>query len=93
MMTKLNITNTEYIGAAIKYTGDSLLENLHEIPGIKGNDAAYQAVVKAGQIAYAESYKYVYYASIGFGAVSILAACLLGDISDYMTDHVAVVIH
>ena len=50
-------------------------------------------MVTAGQLAYAESYKYVYYVSIAFGAVSIICACFLGDISKYMDDHVAVVIH
>jgi hypothetical protein len=29
--------------------------------------------------------------SIAFGAVSIVAACFLGDISKYMDDHIAVV--
>ena len=48
-------------------------------------------VVAAGQIAYAEAYKYVYYVSIAFGTISIIAACFLGDISKYMDDHVAVV--
>lgn len=91
MVTKLNITNTTYIAHAIELTGASLLPELRNIPGINGSDAAYEAVVKAGQIAYAESYKWVYYASIGFGGVSILAACFLGDIQKYMDDHVAVV--
>lgn len=91
MVTKLNITNTTYIAQAIELTGASLLPGLHNIPGINGSDAAYDAVVKAGQIAFAESYKWVYYASIGFGGVSILAACFLGDIQKYMDDHVAVV--
>jgi hypothetical protein len=92
MLTKLNITNTTYITEAIELTGASLLDNLREIPGIEGNEAAYDAVVTAGRIAYAESYKWVYYASFGFGGVSILAACFLGNIGDYMNDHVAVVL-
>ena len=41
-------------------------------------------VVRAGQVAYAEAYVYVYYVSIAFGAISIVAACFLGDISKYM---------
>ncbi|KAL4781581.1 fungal trichothecene efflux pump [Aspergillus varians] len=93
MMTQLNITDVELITEAIELTGASLLEGLHHIPGIAGNQAAYDAVVQAGQIAYAESYKWVYYASIGFGGVSIIAACFLGNIAKYMDDHVAVVMH
>lgn len=89
-MTKLNITNATYIGEAIELTGASLLPELKKIPGIAGNDLAYEAVVQAGQIAFAESYKWVYYASIAFGGVSIIAACFLGDIEKYMDDHVAV---
>ena len=64
---------------------------LKDIPGIANQPGGYELVVAAGQVAYAEAYKYVYYVSIAFGAVSIIAACFLGDISKYMDDHVAVV--
>ncbi|KAK5738116.1 hypothetical protein LTR17_006145 [Elasticomyces elasticus] len=93
MVTKLNITDPEIIKEAIGITGVSLLPLLEELPGIKGVPGAYELVVVAGQIAYAEAYKYVYYVSIAFGGVSIIAACFLGDISKYMDDHVAVVMH
>jgi hypothetical protein len=92
MELELGITNATYIGAAIEYTAASLLPLIQTIPGIAGNQTAYNMVVLAGQIAYAESYKYVYYTSIAFGSVSIIAACLLGDIGNYMDDHVAVII-
>lgn len=92
MELELGITNVTYIGAAIEYTASSLLPLIQTIPGIAGNQTAYDIVVLAGQIAYAESYKYVYYTSIAFGSVSIIAACLLGDIGNYMDDHVAVII-
>ncbi|RYN26926.1 hypothetical protein AA0113_g7413 [Alternaria arborescens] len=93
MVTQLNITSPEIIGEAITITGASLLPALQELPGIKGVPGAYEMVVYAGQLAYAEAYKYVYYVSIAFGGVSIIAACFLGDISKYMDDHVAVVMH
>ncbi|OJJ43101.1 hypothetical protein ASPZODRAFT_74978 [Penicilliopsis zonata CBS 506.65] len=93
MVAELNITNTQAITEAIELTSASLVEELQAIPGIAGNPAAYEAVLKAGQIAFAEGYKWVYYASIGFGCVSIIAACFLGDIEKYMDDHVAVVMH
>jgi hypothetical protein len=93
MELELGIMNVTLIGDAIAYTGASLLPLLKTIPGIAGNETAYNIVVLAGQEAYAASYKYVYYTSIAFGSVSILAACFLGDISPYMDDHVAVVIH
>jgi len=91
MIYKLNITEPAYIKEAIELTGASLLENLKEIPGITDVPGAYEMVVVAGQMAYAEAYKYVYYVSIAFGAISIVAACFLGDISKYMDDHIAVV--
>ncbi|MCJ1479327.1 hypothetical protein MMC13_008012 [Lambiella insularis] len=93
MELELGITNATYIADAIALTGASLLEDLMAIPGIAGNETAYAMVVYAGQVAYAESYKYVYLASIAFGAVSIIAACFLGNIDKYMDDHVAVVMH
>lgn len=91
MELELGITDPKLIEAAIKITAVSLLEELKTIPGIGNNATAYTIVVKAGQIAYAAAYKYVYYTSIAFGVISILAACFLGDISKYMDDHIAVV--
>ncbi len=91
MALELGITNVTYITEAIQYTGASLLPALRTIPGIAGNETAYQMVVVAGQTAYAESYKYVYLTSIAFGCISILASVFLGNIDNYMDDHVAVV--
>jgi len=91
-MVELGITNTTYIGDAIALTGASLLNELRGIPGLE-SDKAWNAVVLAGQIAYAESYRWVYLASIPAGVISIICACFLGDINKYMDDHVAVVIH
>lgn len=90
-MVEYGITNSTYIGKAITLTSESLLEHMKEIPGLE-NETVYEAVVAAGQLAYAESYKYVYLGSIAAGVVSIVAACFLGDINKYMDDHVAVVI-
>lgn len=91
MVLELNITSPALIGEAIALTGASLVQDLRLIPGLQ-SDAAYNLVIEAGKIAYAESYKYVYYVSIAFGCVSIIAACFLGNIEKYMDDHVAVVI-
>lgn len=93
MIIDLRITNGTYIREAIVLTGASLIEELDRIPGIKGNQTAYDIVVKAGQEAFAESYRLVYLTSIAFGAVSILAALFLDNIHQYMDDHVAVVMH
>ena len=69
----------------------SVIDEIAELPGIKGVPGAWEMVVYAGQVAYAHAYKYVYLVSIAFGAVSIVAALFLGDISKYMDDHIAVV--
>ncbi|KAF3905597.1 hypothetical protein AA313_de0209373 [Arthrobotrys entomopaga] len=91
-MFAMNITNPQLIGEAIQLTGASLLEGIKEIPGVDSEEK-YDAIVAAGQLAFADSYKYVYLTSIAFGGVSILASIFLGDIKKYMTDRVAVIIH
>ncbi len=84
MALQYNITDETIIGEAIALTGASLINEIAELPGIKGVPGAWEAVVYAGQLAYAASYKYVYLVSIAFGGVSIIAALFLGDISKYM---------
>ncbi|KAE9379954.1 MFS multidrug transporter-like protein [Stipitochalara longipes BDJ] len=78
---------------AAQLTGASLLDRILDLPMINHNVTIWMDVVKAGQLAYSEAYPYVYYTSIAFGAVAILASCFLGDVGKYMDDHVAVVIH
>ena len=83
-MFTMNITDLKLIEETITLTGASLTEEIAFLPGIEGNEIAYETIVKAGQLAFAEAYKWVYYSSIAFGGVSIIAACFLGDISKYM---------
>ncbi|KAF2722191.1 MFS general substrate transporter [Polychaeton citri CBS 116435] len=90
MFAKLGIYQVEIITQAIELTGASLTEELAELPGVKGVPGAYEGLVLAGQMAFAESYKYVYYVSIAFGAISIIASIFLGDIKKYMDNHRAV---
>jgi MFS family permease len=92
MTRRLNITNPIVIRHAIELTVAAELEKIHLLPGLS-NPAASGAVIKAGQLAYAAAYKYVYLVSIAFGAISIIAAFFLGDIESFMDDHVAVVMH
>jgi hypothetical protein len=74
-------------------TGASLINEILDYPAVNGNVTVWNGIVAAGQLAYSEAYPYVYYASIAFGAVAIIASVFLGDISKYMDDHVAVIIH
>jgi len=50
-------------------------------------------LVRAGQEAYALSYPIVYYASIAFGAVALIASFFLPDIDKFMDEHIAVSYH
>ncbi|KAG9234495.1 MFS multidrug transporter-like protein [Amylocarpus encephaloides] len=88
-----NVLIPATIKAAAELTGASLIDEILHLPGIDGNETLWRAVVLAGQDAYAQAYPWVYYTSIAFGGVSIIASVFLGDISKYMDDHVAVVMH
>lgn len=93
MTTELGVKDPKYIKAAVQLTGASLLGELSSIPTIGNNETARQIVIAAGQAAYAASYKYIYLVSIAFGGISIIASCFLGNIDEYMDDHVAVIMH
>jgi hypothetical protein len=90
---KNRVYNTTSITAAAKLTGASLINEILYLPAVDGNMTKWMKIVRAGQEAYAEAYPFVYYASIAFGTVVIITSCFLVDISQYMDDHVAVVIH
>lgn len=87
-----NIFDTAVITQAATLTGDSLIQDILTLPGVDGNLTIWTDIVIAGQEAYAYAYPFVYFSSIAFGAVAIIASLFLGDISKYMDDHVAVVI-
>ncbi len=95
METKLDITNTTAITQAIILTSTSLTEQIKMIPAVAscplGANLAYETIIAAGQLAYAESYRYVYLVSISFGVVSIVASLFLGNIDSFMDNHIAVV--
>ncbi len=90
VMLQAGINNLTLIIDAIELTGASLTDEI--LPIVGGNETLWQEVVLAGQLAYADNYPWVYYCSIAFGAVSIIASLCLTDISKYMDNHVAVVI-
>ncbi len=92
MVKQLGIHNKTIIKETIELTAISLIEEIKNIPGIAGNDTAYEIVIRMGRLAFAESYKWVYYVSISFGVIAIISACFLGNIHKYMDDHVAVVV-
>lgn len=84
---------TALIGQVIMLTATSQTEAIAGLEGIGGPDSAfYQSIVTAGQQAYAGAYPFVYYSSIGFGVVSMIASLFMDDIGMYMDDHISVVI-
>lgn len=92
-LVKHLIFNPATIRSSIELTGASLIDEILVLPGINGNVTIWREVVVAGQDAFAAAYPWVYYTSIAFGGISIIAAVFLGDIGPYMDDHVAVVMH
>lgn len=60
---------------------------LAKIPGVTAEILA--AAVLGSRWAYADSLKYVWYTSIVFGGLSIVACLFLGDIKKYMTNRIA----
>ncbi|KAH7121746.1 fungal trichothecene efflux pump [Dactylonectria estremocensis] len=91
-MVASGVQDPDTIEAAIGLTAASLIKGILALPGIDGNVTKWEAVVTAGQSAYADAYQWVYYCSIAFGGVSILASLFVGDIAQFMDDHIAVVI-
>jgi hypothetical protein len=88
---KIGITSHDEIGKIIGMTAESLIDEIRYLPGMQ-NEAAYQLIVTAGQLAYANSYPGVFYVSIAFGGIAILASLFLEDVSEFVDDQVAVVI-
>ncbi|KAH6970586.1 fungal trichothecene efflux pump-domain-containing protein [Ilyonectria sp. MPI-CAGE-AT-0026] len=91
-MVASGVTDPDTIKAAIGLTATSLIKEIMLLPGIDGNVTKWDAVVTAGQSAYADAYQWVYYCSIAFGGVSVLASLFVEDIAQFMDDHIAVVI-
>jgi hypothetical protein len=82
--------SVENVTSIIQLTELGLLPALKEFPPLAANETLYNMVVAAGQETFALSYQYVYYASIAFGAISIICCLFLGDIQPFMDDKIAV---
>jgi len=80
------ITDPGVIGEVIELTAVSLIHEIRGLPGV--TEAIWVKLVAAGQQAYANAYPWVYYCSVAFGGVSVLASLFLGDISEMVDDSV-----
>lgn len=89
---KNHIVDPKIIEEITVFTAGGLLDQILHLPGVDGNVTIWNELVTAGKESYAYAYTYVYFASIAFGVISLIASIFLGDISKYMDDHVAVVI-
>jgi uncharacterized membrane protein len=64
---------------------------LSSVPGINSNILA--TMSNAIMDANSSSFKIVYLSTLGFGGVSIIAACFATDVTEYMTNFVNKTIH
>ncbi|CZR65192.1 related to trichothecene efflux pump [Phialocephala subalpina] len=64
------------------------------IPGLVGtaNAANYELTAKAVLECFSEAIKWVWYITIPFGVCACVVAAFMGDVSQYMDEHVAVVL-
>lgn len=83
------VTDPGVIAEVIGLTAVSMIEEIRELPGV--DDAGWAGIVAAGQQAYANAYPWVYYCSVAFGGVSVMASLFLGDISELVDDSVVAV--
>jgi hypothetical protein len=61
----LRTKNKHLIEEIITLTGNSLINRIKHIPEVAAHPGAWDTIVAAGRLAYADAYRYVYYVSIG----------------------------
>lgn len=66
-------------------------EKIANVTGV--TPAILEAATIATRWAYADSLSYVWYVSIAFGAMSMIACCFLGNVAPYLTHRIAVELH
>jgi Fungal trichothecene efflux pump (TRI12) len=88
ILAAVGVKDPTAIVGIIDLTGAGLINVIRTLPGM--TDPLWEALVAAGQEAYAKSYPFVYYVSIAFGCAATIASLFLTNIDHYMTDHIAV---
>jgi len=91
-LVRAGIDDERLAKAVVGLTLLSDTDGIVNLPAVAARPGLGAALVAAGQEAYALAYPWVYYCSIAFGGLSIAAALFLEDISEFMDDHVAVII-
>ncbi|KAL1843908.1 hypothetical protein VTJ49DRAFT_6851 [Mycothermus thermophilus] len=87
----VGIVDPKVVHEAVGLTAHSLVAELRHLPGIEGNETVWEQIVAAGQQGYASAYPWVYYCSVAFGGVAVIASLFLRDISDLVDDTVVAV--
>ncbi|KAL2198723.1 fungal trichothecene efflux pump [Corynascus similis CBS 632.67] len=85
---RVGIADPEVVAQVIRLTAASLVSEIRNLPGVDDDMAVWEVLIAAGQQAYANVYPWVYYCSVAFGGVSVVASLALGDISDMVDDTV-----
>lgn len=73
VVVSTGLRDPKLIEEVITLTGASLIDKIAEIPAIHNVPGAWEQIVLAGQLAFADAYKWVYYVSIGRAVVQHLA--------------------
>ncbi|KAH7073813.1 fungal trichothecene efflux pump [Paraphoma chrysanthemicola] len=63
------------------------------LPQVARNPVAYETLRRATAQLFGESFPLLYYIGLGFGVAGCIASILVGDMSKYMDEHVAVKMH
>ena len=87
---RVGITDSHTIAEIVELTTASMIDVIPKLPGVTPEAAA--EIIAAGQVAYANVYPWVYYCSVAFGSLAIIASVFLEDISKFIDDRVAVVL-
>ena len=91
---QLIILNVTLVTELVTLAGNGQFNQLRAVTDtFQDTPNAYNVIIGATQVAFAQAYRWVYYISIAFGCLTFICACFLGDIKKYMDDHVAVVYH
>ena len=77
-------------GSAVDFVTAFLTDpaSVGSIPGV--TESVVQAATMGSRWAYAEALEYVWYVSIPFGVLSVIACFCIGDVSRFMTNRIAV---
>ena len=74
--------------------GNAQYEYLHQLINETQQSTPYfyNIILTASYWAFSEAYRWPYWISIAFGAICFILALFVGDIKEFLDDHIAVVV-